>query len=141
MANFVDHIDQARHNLQCARNFSQGTNCKDWAITAAFYSALHYVEAGFEAMGFGHTDQNRPTDESAHSYRTRELRKKFGLDCYKSYRKLSVASYQVRYLAEWQTRSGIATSYFSLIDIDKFINEDVEKVKNEIQVITSCNLS
>jgi hypothetical protein len=39
-----EHIKQARHNEKLAATLAKSTYL-DWAVTAYFYSALHYVQA------------------------------------------------------------------------------------------------
>lgn len=50
MALLADHIRQANHNQECAKFMLGDTTMRDWAITAAFYSAIHFVEAGFTTI-------------------------------------------------------------------------------------------
>jgi uncharacterized protein (UPF0332 family) len=46
MSNVNKHIQQAEKNERFFNNFDlKNTHFLDWAITALFYSALHYVDA------------------------------------------------------------------------------------------------
>lgn len=46
MPSKLDHISKAQHNEQFAGKVEQTlSSYRDWALTAYFYSALHYVEA------------------------------------------------------------------------------------------------
>jgi hypothetical protein len=144
MANFIDHVNQAKHNLHCANKFFTGINCRDWAITAAFYSAVHFAEAGFDTIDdIQHSEKKKPADETHHAFRTRVVKEEFGRQCWESYRKLSEASHNVRYLGLWlqSDREGTAFSYYSQSDVKQFIKKDLEKVRTEIQTKTGFNLS
>jgi hypothetical protein len=142
MADFIDHLNQAKHNLGCATKFLNDCQCRDWAITAAFYSALHFVEAGFTTItDIVHSDLKRPEDENAHSFRTRMVKDKYGKECWMSYRKLFNASYNVRYLALSGSQVGNALSYYDHEDVIDFINKDVTKVRQEVQSHSGLNLS
>lgn len=141
MADFIDHVNQAKHNLSCARKLVGDNQCRDWAITAAFYSALHFVEAGFTITNIVHTDLNRPRNESAHTYRMREIKNEFVKKCWFSYRKLFSASYYVRYLALWNSQTGEALSYYSQDDVNSFVENELGVIRHEIQTISGLDLS
>ena len=141
MADFIDHVGQAKHNLSCAKKFLDDNRCRDWAITAAFYSALHFVEAGFTITNIIHTDLNRPQNESPHTFRMREIKNEFGKKCWFSYRKLFDASYNVRYLALWNSKTGEALSYYSQNDVKSFIENELGVIRREIQTISGLDLS
>jgi hypothetical protein len=49
MTVLLTHKEQAEHNEKVAISLSE-TEFFDWAITCAFYSALHYVEAKFASI-------------------------------------------------------------------------------------------
>ncbi len=134
MANLPDHVAQAKHNLACAAKFLQDGTCNDWAITSAFYSALHFAEAGFAFTEIEHTESSCPRDEDRHSYRERMVRKKFGEPCWRSYHKLRNASFNVRYLAMWDSgQVGTALSYYSPQDVTQFVKRELSMVRAEIQ--------
>lgn len=141
MADFIDHVNQAKHNLMCAEKFLANSQCRDWAITAAFYSALHFVEAGFTTTNILHTDFRRPQDESLHTYRMRQVKDKYGKECWLSYRKLFDASYNVRYLALWNSQMGGALDYFNHNDAKNFIEKELGVIRREVQTISGIDLS
>lgn len=65
MPNFGDHILQARHNEE----FYQATDktaYSDWAMTAVYYAALHYVDALLARAGM--------IDPGGHDVRDQEVR-------------------------------------------------------------------
>ncbi len=141
MADLVDHIAQAKHNLACASKLIRDIQCRDWAITATFYSAVHFAEAGFTAVSdVGHSDIHRPSDQEPHAYRERLIREKYGEACYKSYRKLRVASYNVRYLADWQTKTGTSLDYYNQATAEKFLTVELPLVRQEIQKAVGVKL-
>jgi len=120
MANSTDHISQAKHNTECARRFLSG--CRDWAITAAFYAAIHYVEAGLEQRSnlhsVGHTDRLKKLSTINKS-------------CIRYYRNLEVACRRVRYLDP--NSAGDALTYYLPKDAAAFIDIDLMNVKQELE--------
>ena len=62
----MSHIDQANHNEQCAQFLiDDSPQFRDWAITAAFYSAVHLAEASFSTrsdIGHSATAKDRGKD-------------------------------------------------------------------------------
>ena len=141
MADLVDHVAQAKHNFACASKFLTDTPCRDWAITAAFYAAVHFAEAGFTATDVGHSETGRPQNEEPHAYRERQVLSKFGDACYKSYRKLRVASYNVRYLANWSARPGMSLGYYTQADAIRLVTVELPAIRQEIQSTLGVDLS
>ncbi len=138
MPDVPDHISQAIHNRQCAAKFLAG--CRDWAITAAFYAAIHYVEAGLVATEVEHSNISCPPDEALHDYRQRMVQEKFGDVCFRSYRKLRQASWSVRYLTKSMTNPGTALSYYSQDDVKRFLEVELPTIKDEIHRAVGVNL-
>ena len=132
MANLIDHIAQADHNRVCAEKFLNDCQCRDWAITATFYSALHFVEAGFEGTPVGHSVRICPNDETEHGFRTKLVRQEYGKTCWRSYRKLSSAAWHVRYLAKSRT-AGIAAGYYSEQNARDLLDIHLVRVRNEAE--------
>jgi hypothetical protein len=141
MADLVDHIAQAKHNFECASKFLIDTQCRDWAITAAFYAAVHFAEAGFTTTDIGHSETGRPQNEDPHAYRQRQVLNKYGDDCFKSYRKLREASYNVRYLALWSdNRPGTGLDYYSQADATRLVTVELPAIRQKIQLAIHVNL-
>ncbi len=140
MADLVDHVAQAKHNLDCASQFLNNTQCRDWAITAAFYAAVHFAEAGFTATEIGHSDAKRPQNEEPHSYRARLVREKFGDACYRSYQKLRNASYNVRYLTNWPTKPGVSLDYYTQTDATRLVTVELPTIRQGIQATLGISL-
>ncbi len=138
MPDVLDHIAQANHNRQCAGEFL--ARYRDWAITATFYAAVHLVEAGLTATDIGHSDSRRPEGEMPHDYRERLVRERFGDTCYKCYRKLRTASYNVRYLVLSQNKPGVALDYYSQDSAKGFLEKELPQIRREIEKVTGINL-
>jgi hypothetical protein len=61
MPNANDHIQQAQHNETFFR-FVDQSQYSDWAMTALFYAALHYIDAFLSQVGMnpgGHDDRDK----------------------------------------------------------------------------------
>ena len=137
MADLVAHIQQARHNEDCA-SFLLANNqgARDWAITAAFYSAVHLVEACFSTVGtIGHSDHAQDTrgGEDPHEYRQRKVLE-LASSCYNSYRKLRLASYHVRYLpASAPGGSLFALHYYDIKAARYLVETDLPSIRAELE--------
>jgi len=141
MADLIDHIKQAKHNAACAAKLLGEKVYRDWAITATFYAAIHFAEAGFAATDVGHSENKGSQAESPHDVREELIRDNFGNVCWRSYRKLREASRNVRYLPNWQTKTGTALDYYQHADAERFLNTELPRIKEEIQKTTSVNLT
>jgi len=121
MANRAEHIEQAKHNQEWA-NLIITTNPKyrDWAITSAFYAALHYAEACFIAKGIRYKGGSR------HSFRSQMIQTHARM-AFRSYEKLKKACWDVRYLerGSWQ-------SWYSEQVAKNLITADLPKVREEL---------
>lgn len=131
MGDFIDHVDQALHNLECAKSFLKNRNTHDWAITAAFYSAVHFAEAGFSTVPeIGHTETATPINMSAHAFREKQIQDRCDYKCWANYRKLRLASQEMRYLKSSST--GISLDYYSPDDVRGFVNQTLDEVRKGI---------
>jgi len=140
MADLVSHIKQSKHNLECAEKLLRLPHAHDWAITACFYAAIHYVEAGFIAIYEKTSNQMRSTREGTpHAIRQDLVGETFGADCFLKYRDLREASFNVRYLENSQSLDydHPAEGIFSKQAASEFITIDFsiiyEAVKNEAE--------
>ena len=118
MANWDNHLRQAEHNKNLAAQLETDSNLRhwDWLITIDFYSAVHYVESAFFFTDIVHTE-TACQDGDKHAFRSQNVRKHLGNECWRSYRKLQQASYNVRYLALANAQpTDIAIKYYSLND-------------------------
>jgi hypothetical protein len=143
VADLIDHIHQAQHNEECA-NFliRDKPNYRDWAITAAFYAAVHLVEACFTSRGdIGHTEmaQDRGNKEM-HQYREDKVRE-LARPAYNSYRKLREASRFVRYIAKDKAGHRFALDYYDKNAAHKLITIDLPNIRTELAKAFGINLS
>jgi hypothetical protein len=137
MANLRNHLDQAEHNKSFAAQLDADPALShwDWLITVAFYAAVHYVEALFFLdPDIGHTEEACPDGLSEHAYRAGKVKDLLGKDCWKSYRNLQNASYNVRYLGLAQKQpANIAVDYYSCDDAKRMYSVHLSIVRNAVQ--------
>ncbi|MEW6579651.1 MAG: hypothetical protein AB1435_10705 [Chloroflexota bacterium] len=138
MADLISHIEQARHNEKCANYLLENApEFRDWAITAAFYAAVHLVEACFTSQGdIGHTEtalERRAKDEEKHRYRARKV-KELAHGAYDSYRGLYEASSNVRYLTK-------PIEYYDEEAARKFVRKHLFNVRTELEKAFGLNLT
>jgi hypothetical protein len=103
------HLHQARHNTKLSDflvGATQGVEFCDWAITTAFYSAVHSVEALVYFETERHCETSIPLDPATgrqqctpHTWREKVVENRFGRDLWIAYRHLREASESVRYLS------------------------------------------
>jgi len=135
MAEFAVHIKQADHNRQVALALLQQEPFHDWAITAAFYSAIHLFEAWLYHRGPKHSETDIPRDDkgdlkfSPHAWREKLVTDRLPRHAFKDYRHLKESSETARYLslprsagpgANW-TPTG-AWEHLSLDDARRMVN-------------------
>lgn len=134
-ADFIAHINQGHHNYRCAKSLSV-TPYQDWAITAAFYAAIHFAEACFTTRG-GYEDINQ-LDEK-HYVRLERVRRE-SKDAYHDYRKLYNASKNVRYLIGSQAESGkLASEFYNSRDVITFV-KSVDNIIEALQTTFGVEL-
>jgi hypothetical protein len=137
MASEQNHVAQARHNTSLAEDLAHDMVYKDWIVTAAFYAAVHYVEAMFYRERQWHTEKDRG-GIPAHQWRVERLEAmtvggKIPHRCWLIYKNLQQASNQARYLELWETRGGkTAADYFSEQTTRAFLTQDLETLKSEL---------
>jgi hypothetical protein len=86
----AEHLEKAKHNeaFISSLDITSATGA-EWAVTAAFYAALHYVQAYFVSVGCGYI---------THSNRSSALSRDPRLNgVYDEYRELENASRDARY--------------------------------------------
>ena len=144
MADLLAHVEQARHNETCANLIlATDVNARDWAITAAFYSAVHLVEAGFTTMhNIGHSEMAADRGKRGlHKYREDKM---LGVSrpAYDSYRKLSNASYNVRYLPSTAPGGSLfALLYYKEPEVRKMLEVYLPTVRSELERALGVRLS
>jgi hypothetical protein len=136
MADLHTHVEQAAHNEKCARLIlNTDADARDWAITATFYAALHLAEACFsQRSDILHTESAPDRGNmDQHKYREERIRR-IAPNAYKSYRKLSEASYFVRYLpARAPEGSVFALLYYTKNDAWRMLDVDLQTVRDKMQ--------
>lgn len=139
MPDLVTHVNQAIHNRKCADILlsEHSANYRDWAITAAFYAAVHYAEGSFTTdSAIKNYDQDK---ERRHQFRIETIRKRVGngSQCWRSYRKLYEASRTVRYLTASMKQ---AVDYYSTDEADKLVQIHLENVREGLEKAFKVNL-
>ena len=109
------HLNQAEHNERFFGSFDRPVY-NDWAMTVLFYAALHYVDAFLAHVGFA--------DPGGHGTR----------DSYIS----SVAQLRVIHLEYFRlknrsTNARYRAGRFSVAEIDRCRNTDLENIKRHIR--------
>ena len=133
MAGQPDHLAQARHNTELAEFLAQGMKYKDWVITAAFYAAVHYVEAMLYRDHKWHSEKECGDGRSPHAWRLQCLRELSTPQCWVQYRDLYDASKKVRYLGLWEKRgSRTADTYFQEEDVRRFLEQNLPTIRSEL---------
>lgn len=134
MADKYVHLAQAKHNEALATKLLSEPPYHDWAITAAFYAAVHYVETWLFDRREQHTETSIPVRDdgefahTAHVWREK-LVERLGPDAHKAFRKLRANSEQARYLSLRAGASGSqprwlpspASMFFSAVDAGKMV--------------------
>jgi len=139
---FLDHLTQAKHNQDCANRFLMISTDRDWAITAAFYAALHFTLAGLICKKIYSIPIG--DERSLHAAQSKKIKEIFGSICYKDYQKLFFASDKVRYIRDY---SGISSNqipslnYFSQSDVNTFVKCSLPNIKQEIEKVTNANFT
>ncbi len=137
---------QADHNREVARYLATPPR-HDWAITAAFYSAVHYFEAWLFDEAEKHSETSIPTNSdgklahTAHGWREILVHRKMPKDAFISFRKLHETSETARYLSlfkvgtpaapTWTTAP--APNYFNEAHARSLVEGDLEKFRRVVK--------
>jgi len=137
MSTYHAHLIQARHNEELIQLLGPDSReFPDWVITATFYSALHYLEAGFSNNNnILHSHQCKRQNEPIHRTRQRLLRSHHSQQAYQSYRNLYDASIISRYLYNPNTRQDILSGYVyhTTQQVEDFYHLDLDNVRKEFR--------
>jgi len=137
MSGLLAHLWQAGRNERLAKQLLSELTYKEWVVTVAFYSALHYVEAALNQVpGIVHAETSMPRGYpgSLHDYREDLVSQHFS-GAWASYRKLRTQSVVARYLStNRQFLQTPAEDYFGDSDARNFVNRDLDKVRRELGV-------
>lgn len=136
MADYQIHLGQAEHNKKLVNRLTRRLDFKDWSITVAFYTAIHYVESGFVNIAcVQHSETSKPRRRSYHDWR-QELVANYFPAALNSYQRLRSMSQTARYLTAGGQAplTQTAHNYFSTIfpnnqDFRHFINNNLQIIK------------
>lgn len=147
MALFSVHISQAKHNERVANHLAGSPEMYDWGITAAFYSAIHYLEAKFFSLPqIVHTETSIPRypdgelQYTGHTWRQRLVRRHLPPAVYKAFRKLRENSETARYLSggqigpNWAPLDVPATQFFRQKDAQNMLRRDLRDLKSGVNL-------
>ena len=144
MPSYQAHLHQAQHNEGLLSELLTSLSYKDWLITVAFYSAIHYVEAAFfNNPTIVHTDTCIPIDpntgkwsHSPHNWRMRLLRDNYPEYAWRSFRNLYNESYVARYLLTFGTQGVAVTTdahpRWTDNEARDFVDVDLSNIKNAL---------
>lgn len=144
MSSYQAHLRQAQHNEGLLSELMASLSYKDWLVTVAFYSAIHYVEAAFfNNPAIGHTDTSIPTypdgrwRDNPHIWRKKLLKNNYPKDAWKGFSSLYNASWVARYLVTQPGQRGGAVTtdaqtHWSDDDARDFVNIDLSNIKNAL---------
>lgn len=113
---------------------------RDWAITCAFYAALHLVEACFvtqREIGSSKYARDRKRNESQHEYRQRKV-EELAPRAARPYKHLFFACHQVRYSTK--PNSSLARDYYTDTDVQQFLDQDLPRIRTELASAFSIRL-
>ncbi|MEW6409670.1 MAG: hypothetical protein AB1488_06100 [Nitrospirota bacterium] len=148
MADYIVHLSQAEHNKEVANKLVKEPPYHDWGITAAFYSAIHYLECWLFNRPEKHTETSIPVDHDGrflytpHAWREKIIENELSRDAFKSFRKLRDASETARYLSLYRIRAGRipqwldkpAPDYFRPEDAGNMVRKDLVIFKHELSI-------
>lgn len=133
MADFIDHMAQSVHNEKLANALLEEPDLRDWAITVAFYAAVHIAEACFTTdPTIGHTEHVCP-DRDFHACRKDIIAGKVSKTAYRDYTALLDASWKLRYIPadKGGTRDKILAYYSHVTAID-FVKNKLPNLRLEL---------
>lgn len=134
LAEHVLHWAQGEHNNTFAAELvsEEQVKFKDWAIIAAFYAAVHYVEAARDKKFHQHSYD--------HGMRSEFVSQNFAKNVEAAYRKLYQQSLLLRYLSyeskKAQTPGG---DFYDDETVKKFVNRDLNTIKTSMAAFGGFN--
>ena len=131
MAKKKTHLTQASRNRQLSTAIGErDSKLPEWVITAAFYEALHHIEAAFACdNNIVHTEVCQRSRENISYTRWRLIKRRFSKDVSSSYFILENASKSVRYLlSDYQ-------QYYDKDVIRDFIDKDLHTIIDETKKV------
>ncbi|MDY6833450.1 MAG: hypothetical protein SVY53_01440 [Chloroflexota bacterium] len=144
MADYRVHLSQARHNEEIADKLVQEPPFHDWAVTAAFYAAIHYFECWMFNSSHKHSETSIPMSNgkikySPHTWRQLIVEKEFDKPVWKSFRKLRDGSQTARYLSPSRPWHGVSPRWLNKPASDYFTPEAARKmVENNLAILKAA---
>lgn len=134
MASYNMHWEQAEHNQELVNELVGQTRpirYRDWAVTIAFYAAIHYVEALLDWGYQYHTDQE---PSRRHGIRARKVEKVLTeVPVGAEYRNLLNTSITLRYLFDKGRAIALPSArWITDKDVEKLAIVALEKIKNSV---------
>lgn len=121
MANAQTYEDQAKHNYKVLKHLQTKSECRDWQITVAFYTALHIIDCNFAKANpdWRKMWASAGMETGWHAARLKCINSVYS-DIYNSYRFLNEKSKLVRYL---ETIDKKAVDVISEQEAKEFVNK------------------
>lgn len=127
------HLKQAKHNENFAKTLCDGEGPFDWSITAAFYSALHYVDSWLRReKNVNPVALARRNDESPHRWRSNLVEQHCDFGTQVSYSTLRQQSELARYLSSRE--NALTKSACDFFDRDAAEQQlaELDRIKNVV---------
>jgi len=112
MADFSEHINQAKSNLNFLNSITSIKDYWDWKVTVSFYVALHLVNAHLAQKADLHYRTHNKVDQAINPFNTFSVTK-FSEENYLAYTKLLGLSRRSRYLVNEKIRNNKNRLYFT----------------------------
>ena len=113
MANFADHIQQAKNNLSFLEQINNQVNGHwDWQVTVAFYSAVHLVNAHIATKLNKHYRTHNDVNNALNPFSELSLTK-LDEETYTSYIKLQNLARRARYLCHEKNKERGEQAFFT----------------------------
>jgi len=133
MASYDMHWEQGNHNQNLVNKIvdeATPIRYRDWAITIAFYAAVHYVEAFLDRAYQCHSDDQR----NRHRFRADKVYQLLtGVPVKIEYQNLLSTSISLRYLSyRGQTAESTSGKWLSDDDVKQMAIVDLGKIKNSV---------
>lgn len=102
MANFTEHITQAKHNLEVLHQTNKFLNSRawDWQVTMCFYTAVHLINGHIAQKQNLHYKSHNDVKNSINPCKSIRIGTELTEDLYKSYVKIQNLSRRSRYLCK-----------------------------------------
>lgn len=126
MAECEIHLIQADHNRDCARMLTANPPAayRDWAVIAAFYAALHYLEALLTTTEEKHS-------LGSHADRVKLAGTYLG-SAYFTYWNLYQTSRDLRYLEKNNSADKVCGKWLPKTEVRTMVRDDLDKLRDYV---------